>query len=820
MSYWIRVMKVITVLFLVGLAGSSAPPSPAQSDWQQSSRGLSVFRNDDRHTAGLAFVVEARNWPTLSLQGGVREAYGSLSGPTGIALGSVKIADVGAATLASETVDWAHNELSFESNSSPQLRLWVSRLSPAILIESPANALRLLSGNLAGSVMENGRVVPRAPAPTYPKYVAYSNGGSVQIRSLATPQSLPTLDGNWLLLWYGDNSHFVDTKAPLTYSGAESETASLPQRYAYQADAPLLLVFEKRPTRIQYSSEGGIDVSFAGPAGATALLPLFGRNHLRAEDTEQWVQRLPASVQQTAQWWASHLCSYPASATETYRYEASPSAAIVQESISFVHICQGSLFAPLPPTLALAKDALDVVFSGAIVDSQLATEFGPYLGIENVSDYTWRVANLDRYTGSRQVGSPDSAPPDLEQELVTQVDKIISAGHLAPWLFTDSVPVLDYHGDIYWLNPGDVIYHLAEVASVLPSGQKQRLIDYIRSERAAYPPEDVANLPLDVGASRGPYAVLGPATFKRWQTLRPDVFLPRVPLYNLLALSRYYELTGDPVSPQVWQKARDLLAQACQEQDWATLYWFQGFAERPVAVVNANRYFAGLVGYIKLAKLVGDDSEADVGRGLLARAAVLRLALARYPRYLYSANLIELPPEPDWQPRYTAGKWFGHIYNYDWRGPYDDARQVSQMSQFGVDLADHSGYGPYAANGGLATTFSPSLIAYRDMTPELARLLTDHAQADAAIYLTKVEANIPDWYMAFSEGVLGAEHNLNHPIDSFQLFLAKAWLEPEPPERLARYASIPWLETGDLFYLQKLAETMKAYRGVTWSDTR
>jgi len=109
------------------------------------------------------------------------------------------------------------------------------------------------------------------------------------------------------------------------------------------------------------------------------------------------------------------------------------------------------------------------------------------------------------------------------------------------------------------------------------------------------------------------------------------------------------------------------------------------------------------------------------------------------------------------------------------------------------------------------------------MTPELARLLTDHGAkqggaGEEEIYVKKVEALISHWYSSFGEGVFGAEHNLNQPIDAYQLFMAKAWIQNASGEELKDYIDIPWLtEGGDLFYLQKLAETIKAYRGWCWS---
>jgi len=38
----------------------------------------------------------------------------------------------------------------------------------------------------------------------------------------------------------------------------------------------------------------------------------------------------------------------------------------------------------------------------------------------------------------------------------------------------------------------------------------------------------------------------------------------------------------------------------------------------------------------------------------------------------------------------------------------------------------------------------------------------------------------------------------------------------EKPEQLERCLDVPWLKVGDLYYLHKLAETIKAFQGVQW----
>lgn len=817
----------LILALLVSLTLVEGVGSPAQAQapsWQQSSRGLSVAQNSAKKTAGLAMTVQAQEWPTLSLQGGVKDGgWGMLASSLGIDLGAVKLPGSSSVTLTNETTDWSHNELTFTTDTSAQLKLWVSRLSSAILMQTSSRSLRLLTGNVNGNIFNGTTVTPRPAGPAYPKYVAYSAGGAIRVQALGTSDlALPALDQSWLLVWYGGNSAFVETKKPLSYTEANYSTASLPQKYAYQADAPLLLVFQNAPSMIKQAAEGGLDLTFSNSAGSVAMLPLFGRDHLPSADTEAWAQGLPASVQQKAQWWAGHLCLYPTSVSETYGYDSAADTASITERFSFTPVCSGgTTFAPLPPMLALAKDALHVSVSAPLADGNLPTEFGPLLGVEGMQSYTWRVSGLKKYVESNRIlTNTGRAPAQLEQELGVQVDKILAGGHFAPWLFTDSVPQHKVRGDIYWLNPTDVIEQLAEVADVLPVDRRSSLLDYLKTERRTYPPETIYNLPLDQGTTRGSYAVSGQTVFNEWRSRNPAVFLKRVPVYNLFALSRYYGLTDEPIPLDTWHNASSILEASLQEQDWATLYWFKGFEERRVAVVNANRHFAGLIGYVRLAAVMGDSQAETMGRALFAKAAAFKLAMVEYPRYLYTYGLADLPPDPAWQPEQFAGRWDAPIFNYSWIGPSDDHRQVAMLDQFGVYLYDHSGFmEPGTGHRDWETgTTSAHLIAFGDMVPELARFLGDYAKADSEIYINKVEAVFPHWYMAFAEGMLGAEHNLSHPIDSYQIFMAKAWLQHENPDKLARYASFPWLEAGDLFYIHKLAETIKAYRGWAWSD--
>jgi hypothetical protein len=815
-------------------AMAAAPNVPDPLPWQQSATGMK--KSQYGNVGGLEMIVNTNGWPRLSLRGGVGSVgYESVGGPVGVELGQIMVPGATSATLTNETVDWAKNEMTFNYGSG-SLKVWATRTSPAVLVQTPSNALRIFTGNVSryafciNSGQEND--ICKTSGAAYPKYVAYPNSAGTQIRTLSTSAtSLAGINKFWLLLWYGNSTHAIDTKKPISYTGPDYDNASLPISESYYADAPILLIFEKQPTSIKHATGGGVEVTFASASSYMLVLPILGRDHRRATETEGWATSFPSSLRQKADWWSNHLCSYPTTTRESYAYSATTDTASITATVTFLSVCAGGTqFAPIPPIVGIVKDILGITFSGTVVDAGLPTEYGPTLGIENASQYTWSVSQLRKYVDAKRSIGSNSVPSDLQQELDSQTQKIIAGGHFAPWIFMDDFPFNPGRGELYWANPADTLYHLIEIAQALPDGTlKTNLTNHIRAERNSYPPEDAFDLPLDpnsgAGTVRQNYTYYGrdlSSVLYDWSpsTGRKDEHLLDVPLYNFYSLARYYDFTKDSVPSSVLTKAQTVLDRDMREQDWATSYWFYGFQDRRMATVNATRHWEGMLGYVRLATALNDSTSINLGMALLAKATVLRVGMTRYPRYLYANNLVELPSRPDWQPYYTRWRWRGHIFNYNWTGAYDDARQAYTWDQYEVYLYDHSGNERWGYDPNEFTHLtSSSLIGYRDMVPELGRLLTDYVKTDAEIYADKVAANIPHWYAAFAEATLGMEHNLNHPVDSFQIFMAKAWIKGESADALAKYTDIPWLEAGDLFYVQKLAEAVKAYRGNSWSDT-
>ena len=784
-----------------------AQTAPPETAWQNDAKGLLGQPKAHKNTAGLAFTVWQEGWPNLVLPGGVRDGdtyQPSLLGPVGIDMGEINVPGATGA-FVSERADWAANEMVFGSGNQ-SLKLWASRLTPALLVQSLASALNLFSGDVPTYKFDGPKVNKLADAPAFPKYVAFATASGVNVSAInAQPLAVPA-DTRWMVVWYGNQSHFVDTRKPLSY-------INLPASNAYQADVPMLLLFQTPPAQLQRGAQGGVLLNFASALGSMAVLPLYGRRTLPVAQTEGWGQGLPVDVVQHADKWASRQCQFPLSASERYSYDATTDMARITESFTYQAVCAGSApFAPVPPMLALAKEPLNVQFSSALIVDALATEFGPLTGIENASSYTWSMTGLSALVNARRRVGNGAVPDDVQQELLDQTQRMVQAGHMRPWIFIDGVPRHTERGDLYWANPADTLIHLSQVAQALPDGAaRTQLLGYLRNERQQYPPETQFNLGLQDGAVRPGYTDYWDDWEFQWTQGRADALQTRVPLWNAYALSQYYDVVGEAPAASVMSALNAVLDTEMRERDWATGYGFEGYQDRSVAVVNANRHFAGLLGQARLAQRVQDAGAQHLLLPLLAKAAVLRVGMAAYPRYLYQYQLAELPAQANWQVAQSAGTWNGYLFNNDWRTGDDDARQVTFLTQYGVYLYDHAG-----SEGGDAAACCfphPYLTAYRDLTPELARLLGPIGPA-ARVYADKVKALFPHWYASFAEGTLGHEHNLSHPIDAYQIFLAEAWLSQAKPDDLARFIDIPYLETGDLFYMSKLAETAMAYRGV------
>lgn len=746
-------------------------------------------------------------------------------------LGQIAIGKSNPEDFSINRTDWSGAKTSWVSKDGRKLQIWMSRSTPVVLLESDAETISLFAGK-------------ESPKP---KFFACEIDGEVVVRPAEEAGQLAgkLKAGGWLLVWFG--------------KALESSRFSVYMPLPYPADCPVLVFFGNAPKSIMLEGSLRADFGEENQVGRVAIVPPFGDNYPLAEldpklltqtyvfssntrysgklrrysipedwCTDSWSEKLPELVAEQCLWWAEHLHEVPVSARETYAYNADSETVTVTEKFEFVRLTQGgTVFAPIPPMLALAKEeGFEVKFSGEVVGTKVVTAHGPISGIENVREYTWTVSGLSRYVKPAVPKSDNTeAPRELAEELHEEIKKVIEAGILAPWY-----PVLDDFGAGYkgfydrgyrchflWGNPAETIYYLAEVYPVLNPQAQEQVADYLKNLRKEYPPEEKLQLmKLGEGAARERYRRAPDHTLKRQNIFFPEgnFYMQHrvIPDKNLYLLARYYELPGvDGPSEQQWQQMLKILSPYLESQDWGTM----GFFRRPVSwykrvglggVIDINNWFCSLAGGIRLARKVGDEKNEQMLRGLFAKAAALRFAMGKYGSYLYRNGLLRSAAEPDWMMGLLAGSWRGHLYTTDWSGPCDEVAQVWQMDQFGCYI--HESRTP------LGYPAAPGILTFLDPVPELGRFFHDHLRAESEALMRRVEEAMPSWWTVYCPAVQTTETNIQPPDDAYQLFMLKAWVLGEEPEKLAWLRDVPWLEKGDLFYIHKLAETIKAYKKI------
>ncbi|MEJ5341322.1 MAG: PQQ-binding-like beta-propeller repeat protein [Thermogutta sp.] len=106
---------------------------------------------------------------------------------------------------------------------------------------------------------------------------------------------------------------------------------------------------------------------------------------------------------------------------------------------------------------------------------------------------------------------------------------------------------------------------------------------------------------------------------------------------------------------------------------------------------------------------------------------------------------------------------------------------------------------------------------WRNLTPELARLLAHYARPIQERLVDRyVDHHRPTWWLAWNvELAWRNESPFSLPSMAQEIFSAKALILQTPPDVLATWVDIPWC-SADLYYIEKLAWTIRACRGIVW----
>lgn len=738
---------------------------------------------------------------------------------------------------------WATVQSSFayeEDGKAQAFKVFVTRLSPAVVFETTGTELRLFEGaKVSKFARSDATWVPAdqrlsGPAPV-PKY--YATDAMVKTREEVGGIAAPK---GWLLAWYGAESR-IRAEADIGHR-------------TITVDCPVLLVFSTPPAKLSAGPDGLL-VAFTGEGTKrTAVLPLLGErlprvvagekpkpypafvgafraNHefqfAELPPTETWKDGLPKEVASQCTWWADRLKLIPSAARESYAYDPASDTLTVRGKVEFLKLSDGGKrFAPLPPMLAVASSKKLPLLSvqGEPTSSGLTTKWGPYVGIEGGNGYTYSMKGLGRYAFEVRSTGPGKEPPEVRGAFDREIAKVTEAGVLAPWY-----PILSVGGfgarasrarneghRLLWGIPGENLYFIGQCLDLAAPDQRAKLIELAKAWEAKYPSEKVAHMPPTADARREHYL----ATIHRvrqWPQQELNFhFLNKVlPCEAEYYLADYYRYSGEKATtlPRI-------LEPYLARSDWASLGLMRGANalfkndkgrdafDRDYGkggVDDTNRLFAGLVGRIRLARMAGDAPEVERGMYHLSRAAILRFAMEQWKYVLHEDKFLGLRPA-DAPPRSFFGTG---LHTFARETPDDDPLVVAEMDEFLLTLREcyvHVHWHPHR------------LIAYLNLVPELGRFLRDHLKAEVGHYVRIVEESNPEWYTPYADCTLSFETYSLHPADSYQVFLARAWVTGNPPEQLWWYADLPWIGRGDWFYIHKLAETIRAYRGVKWGE--
>lgn len=734
------------------------------------------------------------------------------------------------------TNDWVHREFSYIYGNGREFKLLMSRLTPAILLTSDAPGIRLFDGKKAGikEPDQTWKNVQGAEFVGNPAYFAIPKPAGVEVRmpDAAGTVDLSGMDQKWFLMWFGHETYLWGSDKVVNPQRGPASSGDMynPSKWLFPVDMPVLVVMEKYPQILSVDPNGGVEIDY-GPdaqAGQLAVMPLLGAKYPYVTETEPWSTGLPADIEAKCRWWYERLGQFPVSVAESYSVDSTTYDVRITDTFTYRSLGHGHVFAPIPPVVALAKqEGFPISFAQSITDSGLSLTVGPLKGVDQTTSYTYTISGLAKYAlEHRIVTNTGQEPAWLKSRLEKELTNIINAGHLAPWWPRFGKQNI-FEEMAIWSMPWETPYYLGQTLPLLEQPLSSSVIDYISRERQTYPPESyqrsvewlnrVQTIPYDVGARRETHQV--DTTQKPNELQNPYNRLDVRSLMTLYMLSQYYSSIGAGTELDAqWATIKDILKPYVHHSDWSTMTmtpytWPQGRYEGILrgGIGETNRMVAGATGFIRLARLISDQEATDFGFYLLNKALISRFAQDKLVKHLYETGLQTMPENPNWQVQISLSLGSASdatLWRNDWRSYEDDVRRPLRFDQFGIVLEN-----------GIPLFGEMELLAYSDLTPELARFLRDFLLAEATEWYEAVEENSPAWYEAYADSYLGNEAPFSIPHNAHQIFMVKAWILNETPANLTTYTEIPWVHIGDYYYIHKLAETIKVYRGIKWENT-
>ncbi len=782
-----RMWFVLTLLAVAACAGGPGfPQGPVPSELAAGS-----FRSDGAFSFRVALDD---GWPSLRRtsyrlpvpgRDALPPAYRGDADP----VLSIALDDAPAARPAVEQASWDHQRATYRLANGSVATLVVSRLSPAVLVESPAR-----------------RVTLRAPRPAGFAYVAFVRGGKPVVHRAEGAGELSddevALGEPWLLAWFGSATPVRGYVMPADVDdrGGVSKP-KLDAGLTEPLDMPLLLRLEHRPNRIATDEGGGLVLTFPEHTGKLAIMPLFGGRAFLPDETEQWADGLPDEVLAQCRLWSAKLRDYPRTVRETFSVDRGNDVVSIRQEFEWLSFADdwGSSpvkAAPIPAMLALALGGgVPVRFyrdgvEAQPVDYRLMDTPGKAMGIEGGDAYEYRITGLGRYVWyerDRSAVQPEAR--QLQAKLERHVRAMVEAGHLAPLLYIYGGIGGTRFAHYYWVGSPELAHALAMAYPYLSADLQQQVKSYLRSEWQAFAPFEISDRHYTEGAPRAPYEM-------PWEDIGDHVRLPRIRdmdyrrrsfVLDLYRADEYYQVTGQRDGPeQLRGIAAGLVEPLLERQDWAIMgpgrletvgdrHRLRYFTLQGQAAYNG--WLAGAIGLARLGRRFGWGEQEDLGYYLAGKLAMARAAEARYVPEMHRTGLVRGDEGEDWRSLIHIDTTCALV---GWGAAGSGVHQDQELPPF-VDLVE-----------------------------EVGLLLGDYAREECRIYLGRLDRDVPFWYLSEAPKLGATEHRtcpLQHQNGNV---LAQYWVLGKQGAEFARYVDTTRFR-GDLYYIQNLVAAIDSF---------
>ena len=329
----------------------------------------------------------------------------------------------------------------------------------------------------------------------------------------------------------------------------------------------------------------------------------------------------------------------------------------------------------------------------------------------------------------------------LQKKLENHVGQLVGA---FPYqAFQHTLGISNY--EIYFNHPDELFYALSIALPCLSPSLADKTKALLKRELEHRPPYSIEGYRNETGTNRTSYALPDDVRIRGRGKAR-DAF----GIYALWAYCHYAE--DGAAAERTWSEVKLRIAPLVN-QPYAFNIAREDYTHDEAEHLNAD--LAGLIGYLRLARLVGDETALKVARSRCRELLERRINLERVnPAFV--------------TPTHSTTSHL-HVFK---------------------------------------------LARYVDLVPSVGHSLRKHAPV-APVRLREYRAERETWSMAFGDRLIGGENYTNPPHFARSLFAAGAFVEHLDAEKLTRFVDVAWCE-GDLYFIEKAALALWVAAGRHW----